>query len=304
MKRELDHVGVAVGDLGRGHDAFSRLGFRLTPRSLHSGSRAAGLPVEPWGSGNHCAMFHEGYLEIIGLTDASLFSSVKDLVARYEGLHIVAVGCEDAEVAHRELAAAGLPVEAVRKLERDAAFGPRDESVRRAAFRNLYVDRKQFPEARFLFIEHKTRDVLWQPHLLDHPNGVQGIDAVFFVVDDPRATAERFAQLFSGQVDGHPEEIRLRLDRGAFWLLTPECWRDRAPAGFVPPTPSPVGFGLRVASLEATRAFFTTQGVCVHEVAAPAGPAGFWIAPEDACGAAILFRQVGESSHQHSEPLQ
>jgi len=57
VTRELDHVGVAIKDLERGRAIYQRLGFRLTARSIHSGSREPGGPVEPWGSGNHCAMF-------------------------------------------------------------------------------------------------------------------------------------------------------------------------------------------------------------------------------------------------------
>ena len=69
---ELDHVGVAVNDLDVGREVYERLGFTLTPRSIHSGSKTPGGPVEPWGSGNHCAMFRDGYLELIGLTDPDL----------------------------------------------------------------------------------------------------------------------------------------------------------------------------------------------------------------------------------------
>ena len=123
MKRELDHCGVAVKSLDRGRDAYARLGFQLTARSFHSGSRTKGGPVEPWGSGNHCAMFRDGYLEIIGLTDASMYSTVKDMVATYEGLHIVAIGSGEADAAYAEFQEAGAPVEAPRALERDAADG-------------------------------------------------------------------------------------------------------------------------------------------------------------------------------------
>src|SRR6185295_7967270 len=73
----LDHVGVAIRDLARGHPAYERLGFKLTPRSIHRGSPAPGAPVIPFGSGNHCAMFREGYLEIVGLTDPAIYSNIK-----------------------------------------------------------------------------------------------------------------------------------------------------------------------------------------------------------------------------------
>jgi hypothetical protein len=289
MKRELDHVGVAVKSLDRGRDAFARLGFQLTARSFHSGSVSAGAPVTPWGSGNHCAMFREGYLEIIGLTDASIYSSVKDMVARYEGLHIVAIGCGNADAAHAEFQKAGSPVEAARALERDAPFGPDNRDVRRAKFRNMYVERTAFPEGRFLFIEHLTRDVLWQPHLLDHPNGAVAIDAVYFVVADPAATARKFAPLFSEKVEQFPGGAKLTLDRGTMWLATESGWRERVPGSFVPPVPSPAGFGIRVSSIDATRKYLESNGV---KVKPGMNASQIWVAPEDACGAAIQFSQA------------
>jgi hypothetical protein len=291
MKRELDHVGVAVKSLDRGRDAFSRLGFRLTGRSIHSGSASAGAPVTPWGSGNHCAMFREGYLEIIGLTDATIYSSVKDMVARYEGLHIVAIGCGNADAAYAEFQKSGAPVEAPRALERDAPFGPGNREVRRAKFRNMYVERGSFTEGRFIFIEHLTRDVLWQPHLLDHPNGALGIDAVYFVVADPEATARKFAPLFSERIERFPGVVKLTLDRGTMWLTQESAWRERVPGSFVPPVPSPAGFGIRVESIEATRKYLESHGV---KVRAGMSASQFWVAPEDACGAAIQFMQAGE----------
>ena len=292
MKRELDHVGVAISNLDRGRDAYARLGFRLTARSFHSGSRTAGAPVEAWGSGNHCAMFREGYLEIIGLTDASMYSSVKDMVARYEGLHIVAIGCANADAAFAEFQKTGAPVEAPRALERDAAFGPADKETRRAKFRNMYVDRQKFIEGRFIFIEHVTRDVLWQPHLLSHPNGALGIEAVYFVVADPEATAQKFAPLFSDRIERFAGVVKLALDRGTLWLTQEAQWRSRVPGHFVPPVPSPAGFGVRVESLDSTRRYLEANGVPVHAGMKGGGPASLWVAPDDACGAAIQFLQA------------
>ena len=291
MKRELDHVGVAVKSLDRGRDAYTRMGFQLAARSFHSGSRATGSPVEPWGSGNHCAMFHEGYLEIIGLTDSTMYSTVKDMVSRYEGLHIVAIGCGDADAAYAELQKAGAPVEPPRALERDAAFGPGDRETRRAKFRNMYVDRDKFAEGRFIFLEHLTRDVLWQPHLLTHPNGAIAIEAAYFVVADPEATARKFAPIFSERIERFPGVVKLTLDRGTMWLTEERAWRERVPGSFVPPLPSPTGFGIRVESIDATRKYLESNGV---RVSAGMSDAQIWVAPEDGCGAAIQFSQAGK----------
>ncbi len=74
---KLDHIGVAIKDLERGRAAYERLGFKLTPRSIHRGSPTPGAPVVPFGSGNHCAMVHEGYLEVVSLIDPTIFSNIK-----------------------------------------------------------------------------------------------------------------------------------------------------------------------------------------------------------------------------------
>ena len=280
----LDHVGVGLRDLERGRSAFERLGFRLTARSMHSGSPSAGAPVIPWGSGNHCAMLRDGYLEILGLTDPTRYSSVKDMVARYEGLHIIALGCDDADATYSALSAAGVPVERPRALERDAAFGVNDESVRRAKFRNIYLDRERYPEGRFLYIEHLTRDVLWQPHLLDHPNGALGLDEVYFCANDPLATGAKIGAAVGVEPEVlAPGHVMLALARGRLRVLDVAAWAAIGNFALRSAPPTPVGFGVRVKSLRAARALLAERGVSLveHE--------GIWVGPDHACGAALRF---------------
>lgn len=284
----LDHIGVAVKDLEHGRLAYERLGFKLAPRSVHSGSRSPGEPVIPFGSGNHCAMLCDGYLEIVGVIDPSMFSNIKSLVARYEGAHIVAFGVETADETYRRLSARGIPIEPARDLQRDAAYGPHGNETRRAAFRNMYFDRAQYPEARLLYIEHLTRDVLWQPHLLDHPNGVAALRDIFLCVNDARSVAEKYGVLF----DASParitdDEWRITLARGSVWITSPEAWARRSAGAVAPSVPCPGGIGFRVNDLASTRALLRNNGVEVRD-----GPdGGLWVAPADACGTAIGFFQ-------------
>lgn len=286
---ELDHVGVAVPDLESGRAAYARLGFRLTPRSLHAGSLTPGGPVQPWGSGNHCAMFEWGYLEVIGLTDPALPSSVKDLVARHTGLHILAIGCTDAKRTHAALAAAGAPVESIRALERDAAFGEAGDEVRRARFRNLYVDRKAYPEARILFIEHDTPDVLWQPHLLSHPNGVVGLEAMVFAANDPAPLTARLAALLQCAPIGAQDDAEIALGRGTIKVLSRARWEAWVGEPASVPLPAPVGAVFRVARLADTQACLQAAGVATRPVVDAAGRAGLLVPAREACGAALLF---------------
>lgn len=281
---KLDHVGIGVKDLERGRAAYDRLGFRLTARSMHSGSPSAGAPIVPWGSGNHCAMLGTGYIEVLGLTDPSRYSSVKDMVARYEGLHIVALGCEDADATFQALSTAGVPVEAPRALERDAAFGPDDKAVRRARFRNIYLDRGPYPEARFLYIEHLTRDVLWQPHLLDHPNGAVALEQVYFCSEDVTALGGKLG----GILGTRPERLTpghgmLGLTRGSVHVFDAAQWAARCGTPAAEGHPAAVGFGVRVKSLAATRQLLLQRGVSIDE------RDGIWVDPAEGCGATLHF---------------
>ena len=288
LSLELDHTGVAVRDLDIGQTTYERLGFTLTPRSFHSGSRTAGGPVEKWGSGNHCAMFEHGYLEIIGITDANLYSSTKEYLDRYEGSHIVAIGSGDADKSYPVLSGRFEGVTPATRLQRDAPFGPNNEETRLAAFRNIHVDWKKFPEAKLIFIDHLTRDVLWQPHLLQHPNGAVALSEVALCVEELDETCGRLSRLF-GQA---PEEVRpggnvFHLSRGNVYVITETRLKEWV--GITPPAmPYVAGFGIAVRDLDATREYFASRDVPTTDHPYPA----FWVAPEHSCGPVVTFSQA------------
>ena len=141
-------------------------------------------------------MFEKGYFEVMGLTDPNLYSSALVMLEKYEGAHIVAFGSGEAENAYNVLSQRLNGVQPARRLERDAAFGVNDEETRRAAFNNITVDPAVFPEAKLIFIEHETRDVPWQPHLMSHPNGAVSLAEVAMCVEDIGATCAKLGALF------------------------------------------------------------------------------------------------------------
>jgi len=285
---ELDHVGIAVNSLDEGRDVYDRLGFTLTSRSIHSGSRTPGGPVEPWGSGNHCAMFENGYLEILGLVDAALHSSAKPMLERYQGAHIVAIGSGDADMAFEELSKRFDGIQPAAALERDAAFGPNDEETRRAAFRNMYLDPESFPEAKMIFIEHLTRDVLWQPHLMTHANGATGIAEAALCVADPAETSGKLSRLFAMEPkEPMPGVAVFGLNRGNIYVVSPEGLAGWTP-GVAPPTlPWVAAVGFTVKDLDATRQFLAGRDIPTNDHKYPA----LWVAPEHTCGPVVSFIQ-------------
>src|SRR5262249_10366336 len=282
----LDPVGVATRDLDAGERAFRRLGFNLTPRSFHRGSRAPGAPIEEWGSGNHCAMLRRGYLEIIGLTDPGKFSSVKPMLDMYEGTHIVAFQPQSIHLVHDILTAKHLPLDDIRELERMAAYGADGQERRRVAFRNMYWTRSHFTEARLQYTEHLTRDVMWQPHLLTHRKGALGVSGVFLCAPDAGAVAHKLAPMLG--VDPQPVrdgEYDLRLAASWVKIVTPLAWSDWAPGAALPPLPAPVGLAVEVGALAETRSYLAGQNIGLHD----GREGGAWVDQKDAGNTVVYF---------------
>lgn len=272
----LDHVGIAVRGLDRAQATYRRLGFRLTARSAHEGR----------ATGNHCAMLRAGYLELIGLVHPERESALGAMLARYEGGHIVAFGCDDAGAAHAAIKARYPGVEPPARLERDAPFGPEGDAIRRARFDNVYTD---LPEALVLFIEHLTPEVTWQPHLLDHPNGATGLAEVAFASADVEASAGRLAALLGVPAEAKGSGIAaLDLERGRIYVLAPDAVPKWAPGVSAPALPSVVGLGLHVADLDATRAWLDGQGIAYRSHPYPA----VWLPPAQCHGVVLSFIQA------------
>jgi len=286
---ELDHTGVAVRDLDAGQAAYARLGFTLTPRGFHSGAVVPGGPVEPWGSGNHCAMFEDGYLEIIGIVDPDLHSTTKALLDRYEGAHIVAFGSGEADAAYGALSARFDGVRAPMRLERPAAFGPNDEEIRLAAFRNINLEPGACPEAKFIFIEHLTRDVLWQPHLMTHANTAIGLAEIGLCVSNVDAASERLGRLLDlTPKDAMPGVVQFTLRRGKVYVMNKAGMQSWTPGVAPPCLPYVATIGFAVRDLDAARKHLADNSVSYTEHPYPA----IWVGPQFTHGPVISFIQA------------
>lgn len=287
---DLDHVGTAVRNLDAGAAAFEKLGFKLTPRSHHKGVVVPGGPVEAWGSANHCAMLSQGYLEVLGIVDESRFSSAQALLAKYEGPHIVAFRPAFAE-AVQSLTDAGLPVDPARNLERMIPFGPEGVESRRVAFRNMRFSPSTFTEAQFQYTEHLTRDVMWQPHLLEHPNGALSLDRVYLCSADPAATAAKLAPVLGidPRIAG-PGKIFFDLSASALCVLSPDVWSALSMEGPRHPIPAPVGYAVRTSSLRRTEEVLSRNHVPYTSY-----PGGLCVGTSHACGNVIHFIERNKS---------
>jgi catechol 2,3-dioxygenase-like lactoylglutathione lyase family enzyme len=279
----LDHVALITPDLKAAKEAYQKLGFQLTRESSHKGRLSPEGPVELWGSGNHCAMFRQGYYEILGITDRSRpHERFRALAERFHGVSIVALGCERAEELYRSRKerVSGLkpPVE----IGRDVPHGRDGAETRPALFRVVGVSSDAFPAAELLFVEHQTPELLWQKGLLDHPNGATALAGVTICSDDPDETAERFEEVTLREREDRAP--RFSLDEGFVEMQSPDEIAERYEGAVLPAVPCVAVVRFSVSDLEATRAYLEGQKITAH-----GGGKRIWVRPERAGGVVLEF---------------
>jgi catechol 2,3-dioxygenase-like lactoylglutathione lyase family enzyme len=283
----LDHVALVVSDLDRASEIYSRMGFTLSPRSSHKGSLEPDGPVEPWGTGNHCAMFATGYLEILGITDKKRHSEhVQVLLDEYEGLHLIALGCVEAEaeannIRHR-LGKGAEPY----AVSRDVPMT--DGSSKQATFNILQLPDESFPEADLFLIEHRNKDVIWQPDMLSQPNGVVGLSEVIVCSDDIQDTAGRLSAALGISPTGSSDSLVFELARGTIKIITRDALGVLF-AGIQPPKlPWVAAVEFLTADTGATGKYLQENGFKVRKLRDDS----VWIDATQADGAVVIFSRA------------
>lgn len=277
----LDHVGWFVSDMGRASEAFGRLGFPLTPLTIHRNADAAGNRV-PTGTANRCAMLGRGYLEILtdvdGL-DTPFSRAHRAAVARYEGLHLIAFAVDEIEAEAGRLQAAGFDPQPVANLRRPMPVDGGGEEE--AAFSVLRVPPGTMAEGRMQILRHETPDLVWQPSTIARDNAVSGLSGVLICTGDPAGAGVRYAR-FTGR---ESEGARIALDRGRLDFVDPAGLARIVPPARPPDLPFIAAAVLESADIRATRNFVEAAGVPVETLSEDA----IAIPPDFAMGAWMVF---------------
>ncbi len=298
----VDHVAHFVPDRAAAAAALARLGFTTTPFSEQFHRLQADGPLVPAGTGNRCVMLREGYLEFLTpFMDTPVAGQLRDAIARYTGVHLIAYGTADAEADHARLSAAGFaPLPPVRlQREADAPSGTDalsgTDAPRTTTTVRFVVTRTPpgtMPEGRIQFCGHQTPEGVWQERWLDHPNRAAGLRRVFLVLADPAEAATRYARYAgvpSGLMYGSAgTEFVQQTGRGALHLMDAAAFQaqfDPDHAMALPPLPWIAGYELSSDDLAATRATIEAGGTPVATL--PDGRLRVVLPPE--LGGFILF---------------
>jgi catechol 2,3-dioxygenase-like lactoylglutathione lyase family enzyme len=187
----IDHSLIGVRDLEAAQTVWGRLGFTVTPRGRHIG----------WGTGNYCIMLDSGYIELLGIIDASQFTNNLDqFLAQREGLMGVAFATDDALACQDALTTAGLHPDGPKALARLLELPEGDVTPR---FNLVFLPPEETPAVRAFVCHHATPELVRRPAWQQHANGATALISVTVVCDDPVSTAFGYLRIFG------PERLKV-----------------------------------------------------------------------------------------------
>ena len=287
----LDHVGLCARDPGPLWAVWERMGFALSPFAQQSGRRTPDSPVELFGSANRCAFLKHGYVELLGIHDATLFANGLDgFLARYTGAHICAFGMDDAEGNLARLRAGGMPIPGIAWLQRPVEDGGPIARFARLPFPDA-------PEGRIQLVQHLTPELVWDPRWMGHRNGAEALEACIIASAEPAATTARLSRLTGMAAMPDPVAgFRLSLPGGVgaagphspametlVRILPPEALGRVLPGVEAPALPFMAGVVIRTGD-GARAARQVLEGLPTRDA-----PQGLMVPPEVAGGAAVVF---------------
>lgn len=185
----IDHAVVIVKDLDRAAEDWKRLGFTISPRGTHSAHM---------GTGNYTIMLDPDYIELLGvLTPTELNAPTRALLEKREGIERVAFTTLDAAAGAEEIRARGLTPIGPTDFERPVTMP--DGTLSAAKFRTFHWPVAEAPaNMRIFACQHKTRESVWIPELMQHANGARRLRQVVLIAPEPAKEAAHLARLIGG----------------------------------------------------------------------------------------------------------
>jgi catechol 2,3-dioxygenase-like lactoylglutathione lyase family enzyme len=208
----IDHLLIAVRDLGRAATAYRRLGFTLSPRAVHS---------QHMGTANHTIMLERDYFELLTvLAPTPANAKWRQALAEGEGLAGFAAATPSAAAAGAAWREAGFAASDILAFSRavERADGKRME----ARFEIVALPAQSVPAMSLFACAQLTRDAVWLPELLQHPNTARAIRKVSIAAPDPFQAAESWSRALAGSacvpISGGAQ---IRIGRHALEFLDP-----------------------------------------------------------------------------------
>lgn len=274
----IDHCALIVRDLDTADRMMRRLGFRPTPRGIHSAHMGTANSTIPLRNGT--------YFETVGVLQPTPHNADRrERLARGEGVFGLALKTDDARAAAVEFEAAGIgsgeAVDFARPVELPVG-------LREARFTVARTRQGSTPGAWIFVCQHHTPDVVWREDYLDHPNGAQGIVEVVGVASDLVGLARTWVGVFGARLHKEARSVTIEGSGAVIRFLDPESFRQRYHAvGAVPPADEPdlAALHFAVTELKMVADLLGDHGVPFHRLESGTIAVG----PTEACGAIFEF---------------
>jgi catechol 2,3-dioxygenase-like lactoylglutathione lyase family enzyme len=203
-------------------------------------------------------MLRRGYVELIAVIDPSLNQNfLPHFLSRFEGMHILAFGCPDADAALADLRRAGFGIPGVSPLARPL---PPPFEGRTVKFRLLRFGPDEMPEGRVIAIQHETAALMRQTGPLDHPNGAESLEGATVAVADLAEAVKRYTRFLGPPRATNRKQATFVLQSGTFVLVTPDALAVRLPGIAIPSLPFPAEVAVGVSDLSRTRGVLAKLG--------------------------------------------
>ncbi len=277
-----DHIGYFVPDLEIAGAQLEKLGFQVSDINIQYNENAAG-ELHPTGTSNKLAKLNLGFIEVLAATsESALADQLKSMLARYQGLHVIALTNPDMDATARRLKEAGVEMQDAVHMRRKVMVNGEETLM---VFTILRAKPGTYTEGRLQILTNHTPENFWLPGDMDHENHADTLTDLLICVEDVEEAVGRYETFFGIKAVTMAGLRTLDLARGRFHFVS----RDQASAllpGFRAPTlPYTCGQGLGSRAISATKAYFGDAGIRpVFE------DDGFYcIGPDDALGAYLLF---------------
>jgi hypothetical protein len=253
----IDHAVVMVKDLDQAAANYKRLGFTVSPRGTHSAQM---------GSGNYTIMFDPDYMELLGVLTPTEHNAPARayLDTRGEGIERVAFTAVDSADGAEEIRARGYPPVGPTDFERPVTMP--NGTISAAKFRTFEWPRAETPGGiRIFACQHKTRETVWIPELMQHANGAKRLKQVVIVSPEPGKDAAHLSKMIDRDVRNEADgavAVPSGGDRADFVFLTKDQLGKRYPGVSLAGLSERGGAGLVIAAdLAATEKALGTTGV-------------------------------------------
>lgn len=215
----IDHLVLCGRDHQTMREAFTALGFTLTPQAQH-----------PFGTGNSLIQLEGCFLELLSIFEtgkipehqAERFSFAafnRDFLSRREGLSMLVLDSTDARADVAAFRAAGLRTYEPFDFSRKARLPNGQEAT--VGFSLAFATHPAMPDTAFFTCQQHAPEHFWKPDYQRHANRALTILEVSLVAEKP-ADHAGFLTAFSG-FPAKPNEdgFTIRTARGNISCVTP-----------------------------------------------------------------------------------